>query len=288
MSAVNSPVVAASRLGVARGVLEFKQTLSAPQELIWTFVINGAFVLVLFFQRNSDVDGTALALALLTLPSLLGMSIATGGIMGASSIISFHREDGTLLRAKAIPNGMVGYLVAQIVSASLSTLFGMVLILVPGLFLVDGITSTGLTGWLMLVWVIALGLLATLPWGAIIGSLVKSAASGFGLTFFPISALIAISGIFYPITALPGWLQSIAQVFPIYWLGLGTRSALLPDSAVTAEIGDSWRHFETIGVLGAWAVVGFLIAPAVLRRMARGESGSAMEARKERALHRGY
>ena len=47
----------------------------------------------------------------------------------------------------------------------------------------------------------------------------------------PMMGLIAISGIFYPITALPGWLQWIAQVFPVYWLGLGMRSALLPDAA---------------------------------------------------------
>jgi ABC-2 type transport system permease protein len=43
-----------------------------------------------------------------------------------------------------------------------------------------------------------------------------------------------------------------------------------------------------VGVLSVWSVVGLLIAPSVLRRMARKESGSAMEARKERTLHRGY
>ncbi|HEY7483888.1 MAG TPA: ABC transporter permease [Streptosporangiaceae bacterium] len=279
-------VVAASRLGLSRGWLEFKQTMAASQELIWTFVINGAFFLVLVLQRNSTVEGVPLAL--LTLPSLLGMSVATGGLMGATSILASHREDGTLLRAKAIPNGMIGYLVAQIVLTFLTTIFGMALVLVPGLFVVDGLTSVGPAGWLALIGVLVLGMLATLPWGAIIGSLVKSAASGFGLTFLPISGVVAISGIFYPITALPDWVQWIGQVFPIYWLGLGMRAAILPDAAAAAEIGGSWRHVETIGVLGAWAVVGLLIAPAVLRRMARHESGSTMEARKERALHRGY
>jgi ABC-2 type transport system permease protein len=183
---------------------------------------------------------------------------------------------------------MIGYLVAQIVLTFLTTIFGMALVLVPGLFVVDGLTSVGPAGWLALIGVLVLGMLATLPWGAIIGSLVKSAASGFGLTFLPISGVVAISGIFYPITALPDWVQWIGQVFPIYWLGLGMRAAILPDAAAAAEIGGSWRHVETIGVLGAWAVVGLLIAPAVLRRMARHESGSTMEARKERALHRGY
>ena len=63
--------------------------------------------------------------------------------------------------------------------------------------------------------------------------------------------MIAISGIFYPISGLPGWLHPVAQVFPVYWLGLGTRAALSPDAAAAAEIGGSWRHLETFVVLGA-------------------------------------
>ena len=47
--------------------------------------------------------------------------------------------------------------------------------------------------------------------------------------------LIAISGIFYPITAMPTWLQWVGQIFPFYWLGLGTRSAMMPAGAEAAE-----------------------------------------------------
>jgi ABC-2 type transport system permease protein len=277
---------AALRLGPARGWLEFKQTLASPQDLIWTIMLNLAFILVLSFQRHHQVEGTPLAL--LTLPSILGMGVAVGGLQGVTSALAYHREDGTLLRAKAIPNGMAGYMVAQIVLVTLTTVFGAMIVLVAGLFLVDGIGAAGVSGWLTLAGVLVLGLLATLPCGMIIGSLVKSAAAAFGLTFMPLCGIIAISGIFYPITAMPGWLQGLAQLFPVYWLGLGMRSALLPGSAVAAELGESWRQLQMIGVLSVWAVAGLLIAPYVLRRMARKESGSVMEARKERALHRGY
>jgi ABC-2 type transport system permease protein len=102
----------------------------------------------------------------------------------------------------------------------------------------------------------------------------------------PLMGLVAISGIFYPISGYPEWLQSIGHVFPVYWLGLGMRSALLPDSMAAVESGGSWQHLETFGVLGAWAVVGLVAAPIVLRRMARRESGSTVAARRERALQR--
>jgi putative transcriptional regulator len=44
----------------------------------------------------------------------------------------------------------------------------------------------------------------------------------------------------------------IGQAFPIYWLGLGMRLALLPDATDAVEIGGSWRHLQTAGVLGTW------------------------------------
>jgi ABC-2 type transport system permease protein len=78
----------------------------------------------------------------------------------------------------------------------------------------------------------------------------------------------------------------MAQFFPIYWLGLGMRSALLPGSLASVEIGDSWRHLETLGALGVWAVIGLVLAPMVLRRMARRESGSSVAERRERAMQR--
>ena len=48
------------------------------------------------------------------------------------------------------------------------------IIFVPSLLLIPELTGIGLTGWLTFLWVLALGLLATLPIGAVIGSLAKS------------------------------------------------------------------------------------------------------------------
>ena len=96
------------------------------------------------------------------------------------------------------------------------------------------------------------------------------------------------SGIFFPITILPTWLQWVAQAFPFYWVGLGARSALLPAERVAFEIGQSWRTLEMFAVLGAWAVLGFLLAPILLRRMARRQSGSAMARVRERYMTKGY
>ncbi len=283
-----NPQLHAVRLGLSRGWIEFRQSITTRADQIWMALINGIFLLVLFLQRDATIPGTNISLALATLPGLLGMNVILAGWMNTAMMLAVEREDGTLLRAKSTPNGMIAYLVARVVFAALNIVLGLVIFLAAGLIFLDAVASIGVGGWLILIAIIALGLLATLPWGAIVGSLVKSSASGFGFSFLPISAMIAISGIFYPISGLPDWLHPVAQVFPVYWLGLGMRSAMLPDSAALAEIGQSWRHLETFGMLGLWAVVGLAVAPRVLRRMAQRESGSVVEERRQRAMNAGF
>jgi ABC-2 type transport system permease protein len=60
----------------------------------------------------------------------------------------------------------------------------------------------------------------------------------------------------------------------------------LPDSLAAVELHHSWMHLTTFGVLTAWSVLGLALAPGILRRMARRESGSAVAARRERAMAR--
>jgi ABC-2 type transport system permease protein len=132
---------------------------------------------------------------------------------------------------------------------------------------------------------VPLGFAATIPLGAVFGSLLDNPRN-IGLLLLPLGGLVTISGIFYPISSMPGWLHGVAQVFPIYWLGLGMRSVFLPDALAAAELHGSWQHPETFGVLLLWAVLGLLLAPVVLRRMARRESGSAVARRRARAMQR--
>jgi len=247
-------------------VIELRQSLTNAGDLF-----NHAFwpvlmLITLFFMRHTHFGSTGL------LPSILGMN-ASMAMMTMSQQLTAVRCGLRAEQRSVLPVG-------KIISVSGGLVIDLAIFLIPGLFLVSGLAVS----WDVL-WILALGLLATLPLGAVLGSLFTSARSQ-GLLTLPVLALIAISGIFYPITAMPAWLQGIAQVFPIYWMGLGMRSALLPDAAVTVEIGQSWRHLETIAVLGTWAVLGLLVAPIVLRHMARRESGSTVSARRERALQR--
>lgn len=273
----------ALRAGFKRGLIELRQSFTGGEvfgQLFWPVVT----LVAIFFFRNRSFGTSRFALGAIILPSVLGMFVAFGMLLMVQ-FLSADREDGTVLRAKAIPHGIRGYLLGKLVTVSGTILAYLIILLIPGLFIVDGLDIGSFRSWLTFAWVLLLGFVATQSIGALLGALISS-PRGASYIAVLMMGLIGISGIFYPITSLPQWLQWIAQAFPIYWLGLGMRSALLPSNAVVVEIGASWRHLETAAVLGIWSVAGLILAPMVLSRMARRESGSSMIQRREKALQR--
>jgi ABC-2 type transport system permease protein len=279
-----NPTLGAARAGLSRGWIEFKQTLTTPGDLITILITTGGFLAAMIWTRHTHVPGTHFSLGTTMLISVLGLNVVVYGVVTMGDLLVVEREDGTLLRAKAIPNGMLGYLLGKVVNFSGQIAFVVAITLLAGAFLFTGLAIGSPGSWLTLAWVLVLGLLATLPVGAVLGSLFPSQRSAGPWWLLLLGGLAAISGIFYPITHLPAVLQWTGQVFPMYWLGLGMRSALLPNAMAAVEVGHSWRHLATFGVLSAWAAAGLVLAPAVLRRMARRESGSAVAARREKAI----
>lgn len=269
--------------GISRGWIELRQAFSGSElinQLLWPLLT----LVAIFFYRNREFHHTGFKLGALVLPSVLGMFIALGMIL-VIQYLTVEREDGTLLRARATPHGIRAYFIGKLFMTSGCVVAYLAILLIPGAFMVKGLKLDSVGHWATLVWVLLLGLVATQSIGAAVGALVSSPRAAGAITL-PVMAVISISGIFYPISALPGWIQTIAQIFPVYWLGLGMRSALLPGEMAAVELHQSWRHLETLGVLSAWAVVGLLLAPLVLRRMARRESGARVAGYREKALQR--
>ncbi|WP_026930959.1 ABC transporter permease [Glycomyces tenuis] len=276
-----NPAVNAYKTGWRRALIETRISLATPSEVVGIVFPLALAVTVLLFLRGVDVDDSPVSLGSMNMPSLIGMMIVWGGALGVLSTMLLDRTNGTMLRAKSMPGGMTGYLVGKLGMTALVTAFNVVVLLVVGLVFFDGVEFGSPDRWLLFLAVLALGLVATIPLGAVLGALFDNPSS-MALVMMPFMGLVAISGIFYPVTALPEWLQVIGQVFPTYWTGLGMRHALLPDSAVAVEIGGDWRTLTMFIVLAAWAVASLAFAPKLLSRMARRESGSTMTARREK------
>jgi ABC-2 type transport system permease protein len=282
----NSNAAHAVACGARRGRIEFMNSVRTGQDIAYYVLTSLIFLVVLFLNRNNMVEGTDVSLATFMLPGLIAFQLVFAGAFGVATVLATEREDGTLLRLKSVPYGIVGYVAGQLVRVCIEIAFSMVVILVPAAFFVPGLMSDGLPAAFGAVGYLLLGLLAVLPLGFIVGSIFRNPRSVGGWGMLVMAGIVWVSGIFVPLATQATWMQVIGQLTPTYWLSLGLRSTLLPESAVVVEIDGSWRTMLTITVLLIWAIGGALLAPVLLRRMARRESGSSVAARREKALQR--
>lgn len=278
------PILHAGAVGMRRGWTEFEKSLRSRQDQTFYLFMGLAIVAFLFVNRDDQVDELGLPLVAVLMPSLLGGLIVFSAFLGSTSALVMERQDGTLLRSRLAPRGLVGYVTGQLVLQAASVVPMLAVVLVPSMLLFDGLMARGLAGWAQVVAWIVLGLLAVLPIGIVVGAVIPGGPQKLGLyAMLPLSVLIGISGIFYPVQALWGWVQVIAQAFPMYWLGHGMRMAFLPEAAAAGELGGAWRPGIGVAVLVAWAVAGTAVAPRVLRRMSRRQSGSQVAEARDTA-----
>ncbi|MCW4456965.1 ABC transporter permease [Microbacterium sp. MPKO10] len=275
----SNPTVNVYRAGLRRGLISARIQLTTPSEIVGTIVMMVLMVVALIFLSQGTFESAAVDLGSMGLPGVIAMGVLFSGVMGIVGVLSMDRTNGTLLRSKSVPGGTTGYLVGEITANLISTVVSALLMLIVGLALFDGLEFASPLRWLLFASVLILGLISTLAIGSVLGALVSN-PKFMGFVMMPVMVLVGISGIFYPIVALPGWLQGIAQAFPLYWYGLGLRASLLPDSMAAVEIGGSWRLEWVFIVLAAWAIVCLALAPKLLGRMARRESGSTLAARR--------
>jgi ABC-2 type transport system permease protein len=104
------------RSGITQGLIELRQSFTGS-DLIGNLFWPLATLVAIFLLRHRHIDGTDLGLGTLILPGVLGMFVALGMLLTVQNLAA-DREDGTLLRAKAIPNGVRGYLIGKLITAA--------------------------------------------------------------------------------------------------------------------------------------------------------------------------
>lgn len=229
-------------------------------------------------EATIGVDGVRAIVA-----GLAAALLFVTGFVGIASELITEQDDGTMLRVRMLPHGLSAHLIGKVVMLLVTGLLSMMLILVPTHIVVAPVLPDSVTGWISFLGVALLAIAATVPLGAIAGSIFKSP-----LAIFPASllayAMLGISGVIFPLDDAPGWLQVAAQIFPVAGLAALARGVLLP----TAAPLEGLDLVLAIGVPVLWAVVGLLLVPRALRAMTRRQSGSRLEQIRIRREQRGY
>jgi ABC-2 type transport system permease protein len=247
-----------------------------PRAMVFTVAF--PLVLVVLFSGlngNAKVAATGSAGGEVPFAQFYTPSIGIFGLTAAcyTSLIigiAYARETGLLKRVRGTPLPMWIYLGAWLTGAALTGIASVVL-----LFLV-AMPAFGVEVYPRLlpaaIVTLLLGAACLAACGLAVATLVKTADQAgpvAQLTFLPISF---ISGIWYPLSGAPGWVTSIAHVFPLFHIVNAFDACFVPQTA-----GGGWSGGD-LWAIAAWGAAAMAVAVRRFRREAAGGGVRAVPA----------
>ncbi len=252
-------------LGLRRTDLEMRQFFRDGMGVAFIF----AFPVVMLLIFGSVFGDNEIAPGVTFLEYFLAGILATGVMLTSfqnlALAIADERDVGLLKRLRGTPMPPSSYLVGK---AGQVVVIGVVQ---TALTLAVAVLAFGIdlpsepSKWLTFAWVYLLGTAAGCVLGVTVSTLPKSGKEANAVVTPVVIVLQFISGVYFVFATLPGWMQSVASVFPLKWMAQGMRSVFLPEGAAAAEASGSWQLGWVAAVLSVWVVVGTLLALRTFR-----------------------
>ncbi|MDP6823639.1 MAG: ABC transporter permease [Dehalococcoidia bacterium] len=212
-----------------------------------------------FSLEQSTLRGDDRSYTAFLVPGIVAMSIMQLGIFGVVFALLQFRQQGVLRRLKAAPVNPAQFLFAQVSTRLSVSVLQTLVILLAGIILFDLAVGDGNLATWALVLVLAV-------FGGVLFVTMGLAISGFARTeevAAPVTNLISmpmmfLSGVFFPLDALPGVLTAVTQFLPLTYLADAMRAVVTDGAGVT----DIWGE---LAGLGAWTAVVFAAATRLFR-----------------------
>lgn len=181
------------------------------------------------------------------LPGMIGFTIMTSCIYGSIERNTKFRKDGILRKLLTMPITRSEWILSKMLFMLFLSFVSTAVILIVGI-LVWGISVK--INIFFFILIIATSFLFS-GIGMIIGRFVKeqeTADMAGGAITFP---MMFLAGTFFPLEQMPTFMQSIAQVLPLYYVNEGMRNAMI--------YGDAEKTLYFTGFVLAFAAIFFII-----------------------------
>jgi len=238
-------------------------------ELVWLVygVVNT--LAITFIAKEAATTGAVSATQLHKLTLFLLIGTLVWAYMSAvlddmSLVIMWERWEGTIEHTLMTPVPRVVHLLGMSVFGVLHGLIRTSLILACSLpfFSVD----LGHADWPVAAAVIAVGSISLVGLGILSGILpLLYPERGEQMSFMVQALVLLVSGVYYSVSVLPGWLQAVSHISPATYLLRGIRDAIISGVGFRHEAG----NLATLALFGVVVVPGSLAAFAVAERWAK-------------------
>jgi len=163
-----------------------------------------------------------------------------------TDIIGMERWEGTIEYTLMAPITRLTHLTGHTAFAVVYSMFHTAVILsITALFFDIDLSKANLIGGTIVLLVGSISFIGFWVIAAILPLLFPE--KGSQMTHVIISLLLLVSGVYYPVSVLPGWLQVFAQYSPATYVLEGTRAALL-NGAPTLAL---WQYIAPLIGMGA-------------------------------------
>jgi ABC-2 type transport system permease protein len=183
--------------------------------------------------------------AFFMVPALIGMILQMLTTLLTATAIVRERERGTIEQLIVTPIRPWELTVGKIVPYVLIALFDTVEVLVVGA-LWFGVPIRGSLGLLMAL--AALFLVTSLGLGLLISTVSKTQQEAMMLAWFTMLPSIFLSGFFFPLAAMPPFLQLVSYAVPLRYFLIIIRSVLLKGTGASG-LGDEILALAAIGLI---------------------------------------
>lgn len=261
------------RVGMDRIRLELLEYVRRVDNMIFTFAFP-ILLLLIFASAFGSVDAIQtpegeLDPAAMMLPAMLAAGVLLSGMQNLGIGVAIERWDGTLRRLSAMPIPVASYFIGKFGQVIVTAIVQTAALLAVGVGVFGFELPQSTEQWGVFAAVYVLGLFCCSMLGLAMAQLPRSVNSASAIVIPIVLVLQFISGIYLTITMLPDWLIQIANVFPVAWLAHAMRFAFLPEAGRFAELNQEWNLDMAFIMLGAWAVVGTVIALVTFRWVSR-------------------
>jgi ABC-2 type transport system permease protein len=180
-------------------------------------------------------------------PGIIAMSVMTSSLSGAVNMNAELRQKGVIRKLSTTPITRTDWILSNILYQFLLAVIATVAILVVSYAVFS--VRLQINAWLLAFLVAEVFAFGGM--GMILARVAKEAESATAAGNFIMFPMMFLSGSFFPLELMPGFLQAIARILPLYYVNEGLRAAM-----VSVDHAAALRYAAMIAV---FAIVVFIL-----------------------------
>ena len=211
-----------------------------------------------FATSQTEVEGKGQGYKGFLVPGIAAMAIMQGGLFGVVFTLVAYKSRGILRRLQAAPIGPSHVLTGQVTTRLVVSVMQTYVLLIVGIVALRVTIGEGIASWVNLTIFALLGGALFIAMGLAISGWAKSEDTAAPLANVISLPMMFLSGVFFPLSAMPDWVSNISQFLPLTYLADGLRAVALDNTSLASL----WPQ---IAGLAGWCVVMFALATRTFR-----------------------